>query len=31
MRPTLNRDKGGSQDAMSELNWAWAQAQEAMK
>lgn len=24
-------DKGGSHDAMSELNWAWAQAQEALK
>lgn len=24
-------DRGGSQDAMSELNWAWAQAQEALK
>lgn len=24
-------DKGGSQEAMSELNWAWAQAQEALK
>lgn len=24
-------DKGGSADAMSELNWAWAQAQEALK
>lgn len=23
-------DKGGSHDAMSELNWAWAQAQEAL-
>lgn len=24
-------DRGGSQDAMSELNWAWSQAQEALK
>jgi hypothetical protein len=24
-------DKGGSADAMSELNWAWNQAQEALK
>ena len=24
-------DRGGSHDAMSELNWAWAQAQEALK
>lgn len=24
-------DKGGSADAMSELNWAWSQAQEAMR
>lgn len=24
-------DRGGSQDAMAELNWAWAQAQEALK
>lgn len=24
-------DKGGSQDAMSELNWAWSQAQEQLK
>lgn len=23
-------DRGGSEDAMSELNWAWAQAQEAL-
>lgn len=24
-------DRGGSEDAMSELNWAWSQAQEALK
>jgi len=24
-------DKGGSESAMSELNWAWAQAQESLK
>lgn len=24
-------DRGGSHDAMSELNWAWAQAQEALR
>ena len=24
-------DKGGSADAMSELNWAWSQAQEALR
>lgn len=24
-------DRGGSEDAMSELNWAWAQAQETLK
>lgn len=24
-------DRGGSQDAMTELNWAWSQAQEALK
>lgn len=24
-------DKGGTQEAMAELNWAWAQAQEALR
>ena len=24
-------DRGGSEDAMSELNWAWTQAQEALR
>lgn len=24
-------DRGGTEDAMSELNWAWAQAQESLK
>lgn len=28
---TRHPDKGGSEEAMSELNWAWAQAQEALK